>query len=139
MPETFWSAEDYKKNRLMEQIAFYRDSAARHLRSMTRGRFISLTLGGLAVLLGAVIGVITGRPAQDGTLTAAILGIVTTAGGAIGAYVQASHYETVALRYRETADALEERACSSPQGRRARTSSSSQTLRASCRRRTPRG
>ena len=41
--------------------------------------------------------------------TAAILGIVTTAGGAIGAYIQASHYEATALKYRETADALEEK------------------------------
>ena len=109
MPETFWSAEDYKKKRLMDQIVFYRDSAARHMRSMTKGRFISLTLGGLAVLLGAVIGAVTGGPAREGTLTAAILGIVTTAGAAIGAYIQASHYEATALKYRETADALEEK------------------------------
>jgi len=109
MPETFWSAEDYKKKRLRDQIAFYRDSATQHMRSMTRGRFISLSFGGLAVLLGAVIGAITGGPAREGTLTAAVLGIVTTAGAAIGAYIQASHYEAVAMNYRETADALEEK------------------------------
>lgn len=35
------------------------------------------------------------------------LGVVTTAAGAIGAYLQASHYGALAVRYSETADALE--------------------------------
>ena len=59
--------------------------------------------------MGAVIGGVTGAAAKDGTLPAAILGIVTTAGAAIGAYFHASHYEAMALRYRITADTLEEK------------------------------
>jgi hypothetical protein len=57
-----------------------------------------------AVLLSAVAGA-----AEEGSIAAALLGLVTTTGGAIGAYFQASHYEGTALKYRETADALERR------------------------------
>lgn len=105
MPAAFWSPQDYKKNRLDEQVKWYRDGAARHTASMAKGRSTSLTLGCAAVSLGAI----TGAAPTDGTLPAAILGVITTAGAAIGAYFQASHYEAIALKYRATADALEEK------------------------------
>ena len=69
---------------------------------MAQGRTIALALGGLAVLLSGVAGVTT----QAATLVAAALGVVTTAAGSIGAYFQAGHYEAIALKYRETAEAL---------------------------------
>jgi hypothetical protein len=98
-----WSVKDYLEKRLDDQVSWYRRRAGDHLRSMKKGRAVTLALGGLAVLLSAA----TSAAAQDGTLPAALLGVVTTAGGAIGAYLQASHFEAIALRYSGTADALE--------------------------------
>lgn len=103
MPTGTWSITDYVEQRLEDQISWYRKRAGDHGRSMKKGRAVTLTLGGLAVLLSAA----TSAAAQDGTLPAALLGVVTTAGGAIGAYLQASHFEAIALRYSATADALE--------------------------------
>jgi hypothetical protein len=103
MPTGTWAITDYIEKRLDDQISWYRKRAGDHGRSMKKGRAITLTLGGLAVLLSGA----TSAAAQDGTLPAALLGVVTTAGGAIGAYLQASHFEAIALRYSETADTLE--------------------------------
>jgi hypothetical protein len=103
LPASARSIEDYIGHRLEDQISWYRRRAGDHSASMKKGRAVTLTLGGLAVLLSAA----TGAAAQDGTLPAALLGVVTTAAGAIGAYLQASHYEALAVRYSETADALE--------------------------------
>ena len=61
-----------------------------------------MTLGCVSVLLGAV----TGATPEGATLSAAVLGLVTTVGASIGAYFQAGHYEALALKYRETAQAL---------------------------------
>jgi len=105
MPTAFWSPQEYKKNRLSDQITWYRDHAARQTASMKKGRALSLTLGCAAVLLGAV----TGAAASEGTLPAAVLGIVTTAGAAVGSYFHASQLEAFALKYRATADVLEEK------------------------------
>jgi hypothetical protein len=105
MPATWWSIDDYIAKRLTEQIDWYRGKASDHTKSMAKGRIAALSLGGVAVLLSAV----TGATAESGTLPAALLGIVTTAGGGIGAYFQAGHYEAIALKYRETADVLERR------------------------------
>ena len=105
MPTTWWSIDTYIEKRLVEQTKWYRSKSAEHAASMNRGRNIALTLGGSAVVLSAV----TGAAAEDGTLPAALLGIVTTAGGAIGGYFQAGHYEALALKYEETARALERR------------------------------
>lgn len=69
---------------------------------MTKARRIALALGGVAVLLSAV----TSATTQGATISAAMLGVVTTAGASIGAYFQAGHYEAIALKYRETADEL---------------------------------
>jgi SMODS and SLOG-associating 2TM effector domain 1/SMODS and SLOG-associating 2TM effector domain 3 len=105
MPGAWWSVDEYVAKRLTEQIDWYRARAGDHTRATAKGRKATLTLGGIAVLLSAV----TGATASDGTLPAGLLGIVTTAGGAIGGYFQAGHYEALALKYRETADALERR------------------------------
>ncbi|MGH9371031.1 MAG: DUF4231 domain-containing protein [Vicinamibacterales bacterium] len=105
MPGSWWTVDEYIAKRLTEQIDWYRARASDHTRSMATGRTVALSLGGVAVLLSAV----TGATAENGTLPAGLLGIVTTAGGAIGAYFQAGHYETIALKYRETADALDRR------------------------------
>jgi hypothetical protein len=102
IPQAPWTISDYLTKRLNQQVTWYRDKAKAHSEAMATGRTIALSLGGLSVLLSAV----TGATTQGATLSAAVLGIVTTAGGAIGAYFQAGHYEALALRYRETAEAL---------------------------------
>ena len=102
MPQAPWTIDDYLKKRLNEQVTWYKGKAKSHSDAMAKGRAIALSLGALSVLLSAV----TSATTQGATLAAAILGIVTTAGGAIGAYFQAGHYEAIALKYRETAEAL---------------------------------
>jgi hypothetical protein len=103
MPTAFWTIDEYIKNRLDDQTTYYRSRAAKYTKSMTTGRNISLLLGALAALLSLV----TGATPERAKLIAAILGVVTTAGGAIGAYFQAGHFEAIALKYRKTADALD--------------------------------
>jgi hypothetical protein len=103
VPGQTWSTDEYLRQRLVDQIEWYRRRAADHVRTLRKGRAITLVLGGLAVLLSAI----TGATAQDGTYWAALLGVVTTAGGAIGAHVQAGQYQALAVKYSETADALE--------------------------------
>jgi len=103
MPTAPWTIDDYLKKRIDDQVNWYRTRAAEHTASMRQGRLIALILGGAAVLLSAI----TGATADGPSVWAAILGVVTTAGGSIGAYFQAGHFEAVALKYRETALALE--------------------------------
>lgn len=102
MPTTWWTIDDYITKRIDGQITFYSDRAVEYTDAMRKGRLLTLTLGGLAVLLSAV----TGATTEGAGVAAAILGVVTTAGGSIGAYFQAGHYEAIALKYRATADAL---------------------------------
>ncbi len=102
MPTTWWTVDDYVTRRLQEQIDWYATKAHDYTKALKKGRALSLSLGAVAVLLSAV----TGAAAQGATIYAAVLGVVTTAGGSIGAYYQAGHYEAIALKYRETADAL---------------------------------
>src|SRR5262245_44703440 len=102
MPSAPWTIDEYLTNRVQNQIDWYRDKAREGTAAMKKGRMFSLTLGGIAVLLSTI----SGASSQGGTLIAAVLGIITTAAGAVGAYVQAGHFEANALKYRETADAL---------------------------------
>jgi hypothetical protein len=102
MPSKPWTIDEYLTNRVQEQIDWYRTKAREGSAAMKKGRAISLTLGGIAVLLSAISGATT----QGATIIAGILGIITTAAGSVGAYIQAGHYEANALKYRETADAL---------------------------------
>jgi hypothetical protein len=102
LPTQEWTFDDYLVKRLDDQVTFYRNKAMEHTARMNRGRIVSLTLGCTSVLLGAV----TGATPEGATLSGAVLGVVTTAGGALGAYFQAGHYEAIAVKYRETALAL---------------------------------
>jgi hypothetical protein len=102
MPSSPWTIDNYIAHRLDEQVTWYRDRARQHTSAMRKGRVISLSLGAAAVVLSAV----TGATADGATLIGAVLGVVTTAGGSIGAYFHAGQYEAIALRYRESADSL---------------------------------
>jgi hypothetical protein len=64
---------------------------------------VALFLGGAAALLSLM----TGSIPSGAKLIAAVLGVVTTTAGAIGAYFQAGHFDAIALKYRETADVLD--------------------------------
>jgi hypothetical protein len=109
------SIDEYVTTRVNEQAGWYRGRAKDNQDAISRGRMLALAFGGLAALLS-----IFSATRTDGTFAAASLGIVTTVGAAIGAYFQAGHYEAIALKYRETADALDRkvvefRAAPSPQ------------------------
>ncbi len=103
MPSAFWTPDEYIKSRLDDQTTWYRQRAQEQTRAMTRGRAVSVLLGGVAVLLGLV----SGTTPQGAKLVAAILGVVTTTAAAIGAHFQAGHLEAIALKYRETAATLD--------------------------------
>jgi hypothetical protein len=102
LPTQVWTIDDYLTERLNDQVKYYSDRAADYAASMNKGRAISLTLGGVSVLLGAA----TGATPQGATFSGAVLGVVTTVAASIGAYYQAGHYEALSLKYRETAQAL---------------------------------
>lgn len=102
MPATPWTIDEYVKQRVDDQIAYYKARAKDHADAMKKGRTGSLSLGCVAVLLGAV----TGATPEGATLAAAVLGLVTTVGAAIGAHFQAGHYEALSQKYRETANSL---------------------------------
>jgi len=103
MPQAPWTVDQYLTDRVGEQVTWYRTKAAEHSASTRTGRIIALSLGAAAVLLSTV----TGATDNNQTVWAAILGVVTTAAGSIGAYYQAGHFEAIALKYRAAADALE--------------------------------
>jgi hypothetical protein len=108
MPSPRWTIDEYVANRLDEQVEWYRRRAGEHVRTTQKGRVIALALGGAAVVISGVTGVAV-ETAEAGTFPAVLLGLVTTAGGAIGAYFQAGHFDAVATNYRATAAALERR------------------------------
>ena len=115
MPGAPLSIEDYVVKRVNDQTSWYRKRAKENQDAIARGRSIALAFGGFAALLS-----IFSATRTDGTLAAASLGIVTTLAAAIGAYFQAGHYDAIALKYRETAEALDRkvlefRAVPSPQ------------------------
>ena len=103
LPTAPWTIADYKTKRLDDQIAWYRTKAKQHSDAMQVGRVLALALGVAAVVLSTV----TGATTDTQTIWGAVLGIVTTVGASVGAYFQAGHFEAIALKYRETAVALE--------------------------------
>ena len=92
-----------KTKRLDDQITWYRTKAKEHSDAMQVGRVLALALGVAAVVLSTV----TGATTDTQTIWGAVLGIVTMVGASVGAYFQAGHFEAIALKYRETAVALE--------------------------------
>lgn len=102
MPRAPLSIEDYVAKRVNDQASWYRGRAKENQDAIARGRALALAFGGAAALLS-----IFSATRTDGTFAAASLGIVTTLAASMGAYFQAGHYEALALKYRETADALD--------------------------------
>jgi hypothetical protein len=104
LPTVRWKLDDYKAERLQDQIRWYRQKAKEHSAAMRTGRTLAIALGVAAVVLSTV----TGATTDTQTIWGAVLGVVTTVGASIGAYFQAGHFEAIALKYRETAAKLEE-------------------------------
>src|SRR4029434_6458554 len=59
MPSAPWTIDEYLTKRVQDQIDWYRARAREGTDAMKQGRAISLTLGGIAVLLSTVSGAST--------------------------------------------------------------------------------
>jgi hypothetical protein len=93
------SIEQYIQMRVNDQIDnFYYPKSSEHDKTVDRGKWISLILGALAVVLGAVGA--TGW-------TAAWVAVVTTITLAIAAYLYAGRYQYLVISYQATARRLE--------------------------------
>jgi hypothetical protein len=93
------SSEHYIQMRVNDQIDnFYYPKSSEHEKTVDRGKWISLTLGALAVILGAVGA--TGW-------TAAWVAVITTMTLAISAYLYAGRYLYLVISYQATARRLE--------------------------------
>ncbi len=93
------SSDQYIKIRVNDQIEnFYYPKSSEHEKTVDRGKWISLILGVLAVVFGAVGA--TGW-------TAAWVAVVTTITLAISAYLYAGRYQYLVISYQATARRLE--------------------------------
>ena len=104
-PSGPWAIDDYIKGRVRDQIDnFYQPAIVHHRRAVQTARVAALGLGALAVVLSASGGASGGG---SGTWIAALLGTVTTAAAAIGAWFQSGHHQQNALNYQAAAAKLE--------------------------------
>jgi uncharacterized protein YchJ len=94
------SVEDYMKQRVDDQIEYYTRSALLNEKKVSTGRWISLALGGAAVVLGVVAAThasVAGWIAVIGTITAAIT-----------ARQLAGNYQFLIVTYQAAADKLQD-------------------------------
>lgn len=91
---------EYIKGRVQDQIDWYVDSANKNKRSVDIGRRISLNLGALGVLLGALSGFF------DSQLPAAWIAVIGTITASIAMFLFSGRYQYLALSYGATAKKL---------------------------------
>jgi len=91
--------DDYIRLRIEDQIQWYRSSADKHLRRLTRWRRISSWLGGVAILLG----VLGARLSE----AAAWVPVIVSMSAAVLALVQAGRFQALTPLYQQTARQLE--------------------------------
>ena len=97
LPEGPLSVEEYIEARVDDQVEnFYRPRARQYYELMKRWRAITLLIGGLAVILGAL-----------GKWTGAWVAVLTTIGTSVAAYIFASRYQYLIISYQATARQLE--------------------------------
>jgi hypothetical protein len=97
LPEGPLSVEEYIEERVNDQVEnFYRPRAQQYYELMKRWRMITLLIGGLAVILGAL-----------GKSTAAWVAVLTTIGTSVAAYIFANRYQYLIISYQATARQLE--------------------------------
>jgi len=91
------SVEEYIEERVNDQVEnFYRSRAQQYYELMKRWRKITLLIGGLAVILGAL-----------GKWTGAWVAVLTTIGTSVAAYIFANRYQYLIISYQATARQLE--------------------------------
>lgn len=91
---------EYLKERVQDQINWYVDSANKNKRSVDIGRRISLILGAIGVLLGALSGFF------DSQLPAAWIAVIGTITASIAMFLFSGRYQYLALSYGATAKKL---------------------------------
>jgi hypothetical protein len=101
LPAGRWTIDEYIVKRVREQIDdFYVPAIRRHRLAISRARTTALVLGVIAVGLSASGGATQG-------ITAAVLGVVTTAAASIGAWFQGGRHQQLALSYQGVVSRLE--------------------------------
>jgi len=97
LPERPLSMEEYIEERVNDQVEnFYRPRAQQYYELMKRWRTITLLIGALAVILGAL-----------GKWTGAWVAVLTTIGTSVAAYIFANRYQYLIISYQATARQLE--------------------------------
>ena len=114
MPTALLSADDYIRDRVREQVGWYRGRAAEHKASAGRIKSFSLVLGVVAVVLG-LLGPHLGSLLSDELaakwvgVPAAYIAVITTITTSLASYLYAERYQYLVVSYLATARKLEER------------------------------
>jgi hypothetical protein len=98
LPEGALPVSQYIKDRVDDQIKWYRDKAQLYERYVERARIASLVLGAIAVILSVISA--TGW-------TAGWIAAITTITASIAAYLYSGRYQYLILSYQATARRLE--------------------------------
>lgn len=101
LPAALLTVDGYIKDRVREQIKWYRDRAGEHRAVARRIKNFSLWLGAAAVLLG--VSGARWAPA------AAFVAVITTVTTSLASYLYAGRYQYLVVSYLATARKLEER------------------------------
>jgi hypothetical protein len=96
IPTPPWTLDDYLEKRFDDQVRFYTSAVPKHKSAVKTAKNLSIGLGLIAVVLSAA-GSTIGQQ-----WPAALLGVVTTAAAAIGAWFQGGHHQQLAMTYQGT-------------------------------------
>ena len=114
IPTALLTADDYVRDRVREQMDWYRRRAAEHKASASRIKGLSLVLGAVAVVLG-LSGPHLGSLLSDEQaakwvgVPAAFIAVFTTITTSLASYLYAGRYQYLVVSYLTTARKLEER------------------------------
>lgn len=97
-PASRLTTDEYIRERVDDQVAFYRTREAAYERTLERGRWASVALGAVAVVLGGL---------GAGEWTGAVIAVITTATASVATYLYANGYKDLVVRYQTAANALE--------------------------------
>jgi len=109
-PRSALSPEEYREQRLRQQIEWYRNKAHGYRKTATRLRWTEFTLALAATIITALAGAL-GKRFEIGPMqfdVAALTAVLTTVSGAILAHIEASRYQHLVTTYLATAARLED-------------------------------
>lgn len=114
MPKALLSADDYIRDRVREQIDWYRRRAAEHKTYAGRIKRLSLVLGAAAVVLGLLGAPFSALFKPEATtqwvgVPAALIAVITTVTASLASHLYAGRYQYLVVSYLATARKLEER------------------------------